>query len=70
MIEWTPYDKYSREIESHVGCLVTDGREVRFASHACHSEYGYVWFATNYDLLDLPVTHYAKINLPLEVESK
>jgi len=34
MIEWIKYDPYSREIESHITCLVTNGREVRIAQHA------------------------------------
>ena len=64
MIEWIEYDMNSRKIESHVDHLITDGRNVWVAQHAKykHRE-GYGWHDGR-EPLSLPVTHWAKINLP------
>jgi len=64
MIEWIKYDKYSRNIESHVEHLVTDGNRVLIAIHAKMLDAdGYGWFISGgYSFKQ--VTHWAKINLP------
>jgi len=64
MIEWIKYDPYSREIESHVNHLITNGRAVGVAQHAkLIGGDGYGWFDGTLRLAQ-PVTHWAKINLP------
>lgn len=66
MIEWTKYDSTSREIESHVNHLITDGLNIWVAQHAkCLYRDGYGWHEGR-ELLHLPITHWAKINLPKE----
>lgn len=69
MIKWIPYDKYSREISSHRDHLVTNGHHTLVAQHASIPGTGKYSWMINSALIDW-VTHYAKINLPLEVESK
>lgn len=67
MIEWIPYDKNSREIESHINHLVTNGHRVLIAQHA--SKVGtneYEWKCGTSILTW--VTHWARINLPLGVK--
>jgi hypothetical protein len=66
VIEWIEYDSRSREIESHVDHLITDGRTVWIAQHAkrINSE-GYGWHEDR-EPLNLPVTHWARINLPVK----
>lgn len=67
MIGWTKYDSSSREIESHVNHLVTNGHRVLIAQHASVPGTGnYSWMINN-ALIDW-VTHYAKINLPLNTD--
>jgi hypothetical protein len=65
MIEWIKYDSNSREIESHKTHLITDGLNVWFAHHAkyVNGGTGYGWHEDR-EPLHLPVTHWAKINLP------
>jgi len=66
MIEWIKYDPNSRGIESHVTCLVTDGKEVRLAQHAKLLDgEGYGWHLNNGGYRFNGVTHWAKINLPV-----
>ncbi|ANY67292.1 hypothetical protein BBD42_13020 [Paenibacillus sp. BIHB 4019] len=63
MIEWKKYDPTSREIESHINHLVTDGHRVLIAQLA--SVVGavkYSWMINN-SWINW-VTHYAQINLP------
>lgn len=68
MIEWIKYDRNSREIESHVNHLITDGRNVWIAEHAKYvNGDGYGWHEDR-EPLNLPVTHWAKINLPKPTE--
>lgn len=63
MIEWIKYDSYSREIESHVNHLVTNGQVVLIAQHMkLNPGVGYGWMC-NTSVLTW-VTHWAKINLP------
>lgn len=70
MIEWIEYDSTSRDIESHVAHLVTDGMNVWTALHAkLLIDSGYGWTHLDTRLMYRPVTHWAKINLPWE-ESK
>jgi len=66
MIDWIEYDRHSRDIESHVEHLVTDGNRVLIAQHAKRIDAnGYGWFINGgYSLRQ--VTHWAKINLPRE----
>jgi hypothetical protein len=67
MIEWIKYDRNSREIESHKNHLITDGLNIWVAQHAKYvSRDGYGWHEGK-ERLSLPVTHWAKINLPPEV---
>lgn len=62
-IEWIKYDPTSREIESHVNHLVTNGNRVAIAVRASVPGAGrYSWMIDD-TLIDW-VTHYAKINLP------
>lgn len=64
MIEWKKYDPNSREIESHINHLVTNGQVVLIAQHAkLGPEMGYGWMC-NTSVLTW-VTHWAKINLPV-----
>lgn len=64
MIEWIEYDHSSRDIESHKNHLITDGLNVWTAQHAKYiNRDGYGWHE-NRKPLNLPVTHWAKINLP------
>lgn len=64
MIEWIEYDKNSREIESHVDHLVTNGIIVVAAQHVhLGSGYGYGWKC--HSIVLEWVTHWAKINLPV-----
>lgn len=69
MIQWTAYDKDSRDIESDSHYLVSDGERIRVAHYArlLGSE-GYGWFANTGGYRLLSVTHYAKINMPSEEE--
>ncbi len=64
MIDWIKYDPHSREIESHVNHLITNGKAVTVAQRAklVHRE-GYGWFEGKLRIAQ-PVTHWAKINLP------
>lgn len=67
MIEWIKYDRNSREIESHVNYLITDGLNIWLAQHAkLINNSGYGWHGDDRCALNLPVTHYAHINLPGE----
>ncbi|TCZ76161.1 hypothetical protein E0485_15090 [Paenibacillus albiflavus] len=69
MIEWIKYDRHSREIESHVNHLVTNGQVVLIAQHMhLGPNLCYGW-KCNESLLGW-VTHWAKINLPVEGTSK
>lgn len=73
MIDWQKYDPTDRSIESHVPHLVTDGINVRVGFHASTPN-GYKWFRENPkspidELLRMPVTHFAPINLPREEET-
>lgn len=64
MIEWIKYDPYSREIESHVTHLVTNGTEVTLAQRAkVLGGEGYEWHL-NGGYRFKGVTHWAKINMP------
>ncbi|MNC08782.1 hypothetical protein D3C75_563840 [compost metagenome] len=64
MIPWIKYDKYSREIESHVPHLVTDGKRIELACHAkLIGKDGYGWHIDAGRIFG--VTHYAHINLPI-----
>lgn len=63
MINWIPYDRNSRAIESHVPHLVTDGKRIGIAFHAkLINTLGYGWHIDGGRLSD--VTHFALINLP------
>ena len=65
MIEWIKYDRSSREIESHKDHLITDGLNIWFGQHAKYlNSIGYGWHNDRTPLY-LPVTHWAKINLPI-----
>lgn len=67
MIKWIPYDPHSREIESHVTCLVTDGKKVGLAQHAkLLGREGYGWHQNNGGYRFIGVTHWSPINLPGE----
>ena len=63
MIEWKEYDPTSREIESHVNHLVTNGHRTLIAQHASVTGTNKYSWMTNGALIGW-VTHYAKINLP------
>lgn len=63
VIPWIVYDKNSREIESHVNHLVTNGHRVLIAQHAAVPGEGTYSWMINDSLIDW-VTHYARINLP------
>jgi hypothetical protein len=66
MIEWIEYDRTSRDIESHKNHLITDGLNVWIAQHAKYvNGTGYGWHEDR-EPLHLPVSYWAKINLPLE----
>lgn len=66
MIEWIEYDKHSRDIESHVTCLVTDGSVVKLAQHAKLLDGGgYGWHILGGYRFN-GVTHWAKVNLPVK----
>ncbi|WP_138187858.1 hypothetical protein [Paenibacillus alvei] len=63
MIDWIKYDPNSREIESHVNHIVTNGQVVLIAQHMhLGPDIGYGW-KCNESVLGW-VTHWAKINLP------
>lgn len=67
MINWIEYDLNSREIESHVTCLVTDGKSVVLAQHAKNLDReGYGWYQNNGGYRFNGVTHWSPINLPGE----
>lgn len=64
MIEWIEYDPNSRDIESHVTHLITDGQTVQTAQHAKYlNKEGYGWHIGMYPF-HFSATHWARINLP------
>jgi hypothetical protein len=70
MIQWQKYDPFSRDIESHVNHLITDGRNIWVAYHEKRIYApGYTWFDDEREPMGVPVTHFAFINLPREEET-
>ncbi|RKN86768.1 hypothetical protein [Paenibacillus ginsengarvi] len=68
MIDWIKYDPYSREIESHVNHLATDGQQVWVAAHTKNPHRsGYNWYDGRY-MINSEITHWAKINLPEDTD--
>lgn len=67
MIKWIKYDPYSRDIESHVNHLITDGSNIWVAYHARRiNSPSYTWFDDDREPMTVPVTHWSPINLPIQ----
>ncbi|MGC6586556.1 hypothetical protein ACPV3A_16510 [Paenibacillus sp. Dod16] len=67
MINWIEYDPHSRDIESHVPHLVSNGERFMVAEHQKSLDGdGYEWRHANAGYKVSGVTHWSPINLPGE----
>ncbi|OMF00269.1 hypothetical protein BK124_11460 [Paenibacillus amylolyticus] len=69
-IPWCKYDPTDRSIPSHVPHLITDGSNRWIGFHAKRiNTPEYTWFDDEREPMNLPITHWAPINLPREEEA-